>query len=122
MIVKLDGFEKSCKPVLYGAGEFRSDLLSPAVPLQRHWVLEWASNWISFYSSPTFLISSILFGLIDLISNIMNGNRGASGLSKGYSGPSLHGSNASDQRNIELKGDFRQASHTMQKMCHSEVS
>ena len=45
----------------------------------------------------------------------MNGNRGASGLCKGYSGPSLHGSNASDQRNIEMKGDFRQASHTMQK-------
>ncbi len=45
----------------------------------------------------------------------MNGNR-ASGLKKGYSGPSLHGSNVPDQKGITTKGDFRQASHTMQKM------
>ncbi len=45
----------------------------------------------------------------------MNGNR-ASGLRKGYSGPSLHGSSCPDQKGIAAKGDFRQASHTMQKM------
>ena len=44
----------------------------------------------------------------------MNGNR-ASGLRRGYIGPSLHGSNASDQKGIAMTGDFRQASHTMQK-------
>ncbi len=45
----------------------------------------------------------------------MNGNR-ASGLRRGYAGPSLHGDNASDQKGIAMKGDFRQASHTHQKI------
>ncbi len=44
----------------------------------------------------------------------MNGNR-ASGLKKGYSGPSLHGCNGPDQTGIATQGDFRQASHTMKK-------
>ncbi len=50
----------------------------------------------------------------------MNGNR-ASGLKKGYSGPSLHGSNVENQKGIATKGDFRQASHTIQKMCYPET-
>ena len=41
----------------------------------------------------------------------MNGNR-ASGLRKGYAGPSLHDGNSADQQSTEPKGDFRQASHT----------
>ncbi len=45
---------------------------------------------------------------------MMNGNR-ASGLWKGYSGPSLHGSDATDQKCVAPKGDFRQASHTTEK-------
>ncbi len=45
----------------------------------------------------------------------MNGNR-ASGLRKGYSGPSLHGNNDPDQKDFVLKGDFRQASHTIPKI------
>ena len=45
----------------------------------------------------------------------MNGNR-ASGLKKGYSGPSVRGSNYPDRKGIETRGDFRQASHTIQKM------
>ena len=66
-------------------------------------------NWIHFFF--------FKFSYICLINHtiIMNGNR-ASGLKKGYSGPSLHGSNCSDQKGIATKGDFRQASHTMQKM------
>ncbi len=44
----------------------------------------------------------------------MKGNR-ASGLRKGYSGPSLHGGNDPDQKGITTQGDFRQASHTIQK-------
>ncbi len=44
-----------------------------------------------------------------------NGNR-ASGLRRGYSGPSLHGGSAPDQKDIALKGDFRQASHTIEKI------
>ncbi len=44
----------------------------------------------------------------------MNGNR-ASGLRRDYVGPSLHGSNAPDQKDIAAKGDFRQASHTIEK-------
>ncbi len=38
---------------------------------------------------------------------------------KGYVGPSLHGSNDPDQKGIATKGDFRQASHTIQKMSLS---
>ena len=41
-------------------------------------------------------------------------------LRRGYFGPSLHGSNALDQKGIETKADFRQASHTIQKMNASE--
>ncbi len=44
----------------------------------------------------------------------MNGNR-ASGLKKGYSGPSLHGGNTLDQKGIAMTGDLRQASHTISK-------
>ncbi len=44
----------------------------------------------------------------------MNGNR-ASGLRSRYTGPSLHGGNDPDQKGIALKGDFRQASHTITK-------
>ena len=51
----------------------------------------------------------------------MNGNR-ASGLKKGYAGPSLHGNNAPDQKGIVSKGDFRQASHTMQKCFHMDLN
>ncbi len=36
----------------------------------------------------------------------MNGNR-ASGLRKGYPGPSLHDGTDADQKGIEPKGDFR---------------
>ncbi len=46
---------------------------------------------------------------------IMNGNR-ASGLRRDYVGPSLHDSNAPDQKDIAAKGDFRQASHTIEKI------
>ncbi len=44
----------------------------------------------------------------------MNGNR-ASGLRKGYTGPSLHGDVGADQKGMIPKGDFRQASHTNEK-------
>ena len=55
-----------------------------------------------------------LYFYFSFINHKMNGNR-ASGLRKGYAGPSLHGDNASDQKGIVMKGDFRQASHTHQK-------
>ena len=51
----------------------------------------------------------------------MNGNR-ASGLKKGNSGPSLHGGPESYRKGIAAKGDFRQASHTVQKMQKIEIS
>ena len=50
----------------------------------------------------------------------MNGNR-ASGLKKGYSGPSLHGGNTLDQKGIAMKGDFRQASHTISKRASNQT-
>ncbi len=58
-----------------------------------------------------------LYFYFSFIDHKMNGNR-ASGLRRGYAGPSLHGDNASDQKGIAMKGDFRQASHTMQKKMH----
>ena len=48
----------------------------------------------------------------------MNGNI-ASGLRKRYSGPSLHGGIGADQNGIIPKGDFRQVSHTNEKMWSS---
>ena len=52
----------------------------------------------------------------------MNGNS-ASGLRKGYAGPSLHGGTDADQNGIIPKGDFRQASHTNEKIrCRKDMN
>ena len=83
-----------------------------AVPLQRHWVLEWARNWIYF---PKKILKKFFhIKNISYILHRMNGNR-PSGLRKDFSGPSLHGGNCPYQKGIAAKGDFRQASQTMQK-------
>ena len=41
-------------------------------------------------------------------------------LRKRYSGTSLNGGNCPDQKGFAIKGDFRQASHTMQKIQFSD--